>query len=97
MLPRAESEEEGRWERELGRGLLLVCIQEERRMDPRGQLLGLALKKRRATPPHSGGKEVRERMRKLKFVAAETHLCFIRLKKGNEPLPPKSFSSSFLC
>lgn len=41
--------EEGCWSRVL----------EQRRMDSRAQLLGLALKKRRATPPHPGGKEVR--------------------------------------
>lgn len=31
------------------------------RMDSKAQVLGLVLKKRRATPPHPRGKEVRER------------------------------------
>lgn len=43
----------------------------DRRMDSKAQRLGLALKKRRATPPHPAGKEVREGLWRRAFLAAE--------------------------
>lgn len=48
-------------------------------MDSKVHVLGLALKKRRATLIHPRGKEVRERIWNLEFVAAESRCGFSRV------------------
>lgn len=65
------SVERAEWKSLWCRGLMLLKLYPgDRRMDSKAQRSGLALKKRRATPPHPGGMEVREGVGRWEFLAA---------------------------